>query len=95
MSTDVTVIARLYPAPEHREQAIAAVQAAVAGILAEEGCLQYTPHLADDGTFVIVERWATRAALAAHNTGAAVQVLRDGVKGLMSAPTEVTVAVAF
>ncbi|MDL5353061.1 putative quinol monooxygenase [Microbacterium sp. zg-YB36] len=91
----VTVVARLHPAPEHLEQATDAVRAAVAGIRAEAGCLQYDPHLADDGAFVIVERWASREALTAHNTGSAVQVLRDGVAGLMAAQTEVTVAVAL
>ncbi len=91
----VTVVARLHPAADRVEQAIAAVKAAVAGIRAEEGCLQYDPHLADDGTFVIVERWTSREALAAHNTGAPVQVLRDGLKGLTAAPTEVTVATAL
>ncbi|GAA1704574.1 hypothetical protein GCM10009808_23160 [Microbacterium sediminicola] len=94
-TTAVTVVARLHPAPENLEQAIAAIAAAVDGIRAEEGCEQYAPHLADDGTIVIVERWSSREALAAHDTGSAVQVLRDGVKGLMAAPTEVTIAVAF
>lgn len=95
MTGAVTVVARLHPDPASVEQAAAAVRAAVPGILAEDGCEQYAPHLADDGTFVIVERWSSREALAAHNTGAAVQVLRDGVKGLMSAPTEVTIAEAL
>jgi len=95
MSEPVTVVARLHPDPERVDAATAAVRAAVAGIRAENGCLQYAPHLADDGTFVIVERWASRDALAAHNTGAAVQVLRDGLKGLTTAPTEVTVATAL
>lgn len=91
----VTVMARLHPDAAHLERATAAVLAAVPGIVAEEGCEQYAPHLADNGTIVIVERWASRAALAAHNTGSAVEVLRSGVKGLLSAPTEVTVAVAL
>lgn len=95
MSEAVTVVARLHPDPEKVRDAAAAVLAAVEGIRAEEGCLQYDPHLADDGTFVIVERWASREALAAHNVGPAVQVLRDGVAGLMAAPTEVTVAAAM
>lgn len=95
MTDAVTVVARLHPDPERMDDATAAVRAAVAGIRAEDGCLQYDPHRADDGTFVIVERWASREALAAHNTGAAVQVLRDGLKGLTLAPTEVIVAEAL
>ena len=91
----VSVVAVLHPDPAHRDEAMAAVQAAVAGILAEDGCEQYAPHRADDGTFVIVERWSSRAALAAHDAGPAVQVLRDGLKGLTTAPTKVVVAVPF
>ncbi|WP_251453908.1 putative quinol monooxygenase [Microbacterium sp. Marseille-Q6648] len=93
--TAVTVVARLHPHPEKTDAALDAVRAALAGIRAEDGCEQYDPHLADDGTILIVERWSSRKALAAHNTGAAVQVLRDGVSGLMATATEVTVAVAI
>ncbi|WP_353808278.1 putative quinol monooxygenase [Agromyces sp. SYSU T00194] len=95
MSAPVTVVARLHPAAESLEQATAAVRTALAGIRAEDGCLQYDPHLADDGSFVIVERWASREALAAHNTGAPVQVLRDGLAGLTTAPADVTIAEAL
>ncbi|MCC2033243.1 putative quinol monooxygenase [Microbacterium allomyrinae] len=91
----VTVVARLHPDPARFDEAVAAVGAAVAGIRDEPGCQQYDPHVADDGSILIVERWSSREALAAHNVGAAVQVLRDGVAGLMSAPTQVTVAVAL
>jgi quinol monooxygenase YgiN len=89
------VVARLHPAPEHLERALAAVALAVPGITGEEGCLQYAPHLADDGTFLIVERWSSREALAAHNTGAPVEVLRSGLAGLTTGPADVTVAVAL
>jgi quinol monooxygenase YgiN len=93
--TAVTVVARLHPRADDTDAAVAAVRTALPGIRAEDGCEQYDPHLADDGTIVIVERWSSREALAAHNTGAAVQVLRDGVAGLMAASSEVTVAVAL
>lgn len=91
----VSVVAVLHPDPARREDAMAAIQAALAGIRAEHGCELYTPHHADDGTFVVIERWSSRAALAAHDVGPAVQVLRDGLRGLTTAPTGVTVAVAF
>ena len=91
----VVVSARLHPDPAQLDAAVAAVLAAVAGIRAEEGCEQYDPHLADDGTILVVERWSSREALAAHSAGAPVQVLRDGLNGLTTAPPEVTVAVAL
>lgn len=94
-ASEVTVVARIHPDPDRVDAAAAAVRAAVAGIRAEDGCQQYDPHLADDGTFVIVERWSSRETLAAHSTGSAVQVLRDGLAGLTVAPPEVTVAVAL
>lgn len=93
--SEVTVVARLYPDPARLDAAKAAIRAALDGVRAEQGCLQYDPHLADDGTIVFVERWASREALAAHASGPAVQVLRDGMAGLTTAPDEVTVAVAF
>lgn len=86
----VVVVARLFPLPEHRDDALAAVLAAVPGILAEDGCQLYAPHLADDGTILIIESWASPEALAAHGSGGAVQVLRDGVAGLMANEAEVT-----
>jgi quinol monooxygenase YgiN len=91
----VSVVAVLHPVPEKVDEAVAAVLRAVAGIQAEEGCEQYAPHLGDDGTIIILERWSSREALAAHNVGAPVQVLRDGVKGLMASPPDVTIAVAL
>lgn len=91
----VTVVARLHPDPARLDDAAAAVRTAVPGIHAEHGCELYEPHLADDGTILIVERWSSREALAAHSTGSAVQVLRDGLQGLTTAPAEVTVAVAL
>ncbi|SFR89670.1 Quinol monooxygenase YgiN [Microbacterium sp. cf046] len=95
MSEPVAVSARLFPDPAHLDAAVASVLAAVGGVRAEEGCEQYDPHLADDGSLLIVERWSSREALAAHDTGSAVQVLRDGLEGLMIAPAQVTVAVAL
>jgi quinol monooxygenase YgiN len=86
----VVVVAVLRPNPQHIEQALSGVMTAVPGILAEDGCELYAPHLADDGTIVIVERWASRADLDAHTTGVAVEVLRSGVKGLMASPPVVT-----
>lgn len=91
----VTVVAVLHPDPARLDDAVAAVRSAVPGIRAEQGCELYEPHLADDGTFVIVERWSSRDALAAHSTGSAVQVLRDGLAGLTVAPPQVTVAVTL
>lgn len=94
-SGPVVVTARLYPDSTQLDTAIAAVRGAVAAIRDEEGCEQYDPHLVDDGSILIIERWSSRAALAAHNTGAPVQVLRDGLRGITTAPATVTVAAAL
>ncbi len=91
----MTVVATIHPDPKHLEQAQSAVMTALPGILAEDGCEQYRPLLADDGTIVIVEQWSSREALAEHNTGPAVEVLRWGLKGLTTAATEVVVATAI
>lgn len=91
----VVVVARLHPSPGQLDVVVAAVRRAVPGIRAEEGCEVYAPHLADDGSILILERWSSRAALAAHDTGSAVEVLRAGVRGRTAAPTEVSAAVAL
>ncbi|GAA1940360.1 putative quinol monooxygenase [Agromyces allii] len=94
MSADaaaVVVHAVITPADGRLEAALAAVASAVDGIRAEVGCELYAPHVAPDGTIVIVEKWTSRADLEAHDTGEPVGVLRAGLAGLTGAPTRVTV----
>ncbi len=92
---EIVVVAVIHPHPDRIDKAKAAVSAVLDDVRAEDGCVQYDPHLADDGTIIMIERWASRAALAAHSTGAAVAPLREGLEGIVTAPTVVTIAEAF
>lgn len=86
-SETVVVVARLYLVPGSLETATEVLRTAAPGILAEDGCLLYAPHIAENGDIVIIERWRDRQALDAHRTGAAVQVQRDGLAPITAAPT--------
>ncbi|GAA3636228.1 putative quinol monooxygenase [Microbacterium awajiense] len=92
---EVAVVAVIHPHPDRLDDAKAAVSAALDAVRAEDGCLQYDPHLADDGTIIMVERWASREALAAHSAGAPVTLLLERLEDLVTAPVGVTIAEAF
>lgn len=85
----VVVTAVMHPLAGRTDDVLAGIDRAIGGIHAEHGCLLYAPHRADDGTVVILEKWATAADFAAHSTGAARDALRAELDGLMAAPTEV------
>lgn len=67
MST-VTVVALIKLKPGAEAAAIAVLEPIVEQTHAESGCLKYTLHrsTADPQQFVLIERWATQAALDAH-----------------------------
>jgi quinol monooxygenase YgiN len=70
MSTDtpLVVVALITVQSGKEDEAIAAVQEALPSVLAEDGCEAYAPHrdLDNPSQLVIVERWASSAALDAH-----------------------------
>lgn len=90
----VVVTAIMHPAPRRTDEVLAGIADAIGGIHAEAGCLLYAPHRAEDGSIVLLEKWATEADFAAHLTGAARDALRARLDGLMGAPTEVSAIVA-
>ena len=54
--------------PAHRDRATEAATRMMAATRQEEGCLEYTiaADIDDAGRFVILEKWASPAALEAH-----------------------------
>lgn len=57
---------------------------------AEPGCELYAVHTEDGtDTIVMVERWASRAALDAHASGEPLRRLNAAIGELLDAPTEV------
>jgi quinol monooxygenase YgiN len=86
----VIVTAVFHPAEGSRDEAVAAMRAAIPAVHEEQGCELYAIHDAEDGTIVMIERWTTAEDLDRHGTGAAVGALRDAVGPFLSGPTVVT-----
>ena len=85
----VVVVATIHPLPERRGDVIAAMEAVIARTHAEDdGCLLYALHKAPD-RLVMIEKWTSEEALAAHLRGAAIAELQQQTAGLMSAPPDI------
>jgi quinol monooxygenase YgiN len=67
----VSVVAVFTPRPGARDALIAALRETIPAVHDEPGCLLYAIHDAEDGTIVMVEKWATAAHLARHADGPA------------------------
>jgi quinol monooxygenase YgiN len=86
----VIVVATLIPVPEHRDEVIAALEAAGEKVRAsEDGCLLYALHEGPDGKLVMIEKYASDEALAAHSKNDALATLRATLKGKLTAPMDV------
>ena len=86
----VIVTAYFFPRPDVRDQVIAALEPAIAGVHAEDGCELYAIHDAPDGTIVMLEKWTSVELLDAHGDGAPVATLTAALDGLLERPVEVT-----
>ncbi len=88
----VIVIATFIPGPGHRDEVIAALEAAIATTHpAEEGVLLYALHEGQDGRLVMIEKYADEPAFAAHGKSPALAELVAALKGKLSAPFDVQV----
>ena len=86
----IIVVATAFPVPEHREEVIAAFETAEQKVHAEEdGCELYALHEGPDGRLVMIEKYASDEAVAAHQAGGGLAALRDALKGKLSAPMDV------
>ncbi|MER5887489.1 putative quinol monooxygenase [Streptomyces sp. NPDC001941] len=68
-ATPVSLVILIATRPGLGKEQVAAFERLAPLVRAEEGCLQYDMHqVADDpDRFVLVERWASQAALDAHD----------------------------
>ena len=88
----VIIVATAYPAPEHREEVIAAFEEAIGKVHAEEdGCELYALHEGPDGRLVMIEKYASDDAVAAHRAGAGLASLREVLNGKLAAAMDVQV----
>ena len=76
----VVIVATIIPAAEHRDAVVAAVRAAAEQVHDEPGCELYALHEGPD-RLVMVEKWASPEALAAHRDGTALAALGGALRG--------------
>jgi len=76
----VIIVATVTPLPEHRDEVKAAFVAAVEQVHGEDGCELYALHRNDD-RFVMIEKWASQAAVQAHGGSPALAKLGADLKG--------------
>lgn len=74
------VVSAVIPAKEGQlEELISSFTAHTEAVHAEDGCLLYAAHRCDEGLLVI-ERWASPEALAAHSAGQAMQAIGAAIR---------------
>jgi quinol monooxygenase YgiN len=87
----VVVVATISPLPEHRDEVIAIFEETIARVHAEdEGCELYAMHEVD-GRLVMIEKWTSAEALAAHSKGAALADSGPKLKGKVAGTPTVDV----
>ena len=88
----IIVVATAFPVPQHREEVIAAFEAAEEKVHAEEdGCELYALHEGPDGRLVMIEKYTSEEAVAAHRAADGLAGLRAALDGKLSAPMDVQV----
>jgi len=86
----VVVVATITPLPEHRDAVIAAFTETIPQVHGEDGCELYALHQAKD-RLIMVEKWASREALATHSKGAALAAMNPKLAGKVAGAPEVIV----
>jgi len=89
--SEVTVIARAKVKPGNEEAMERALRENAEHSRCEGGCISYSVLRGDDGTFMTVERWETRAAVDSHMTTPHVQTLLQTIAPLLEGPPEISV----
>jgi quinol monooxygenase YgiN len=91
----VVVVATIRPLPDHRAEVIAAIEATIPQVHAEDdGCLLYALHEGPD-RLVMIEKWASGEALAIHSRGPALADLAKKLNGLVEGAPDVQVLQPF
>lgn len=84
----IVIVATIVPVTEHRDAVLAAVATAAEQVHDEPGCELYALHEAAD-RLVLVEKWASPEALAAHRDGAALAALGSALRGKVTGAPDV------
>lgn len=73
------VVSAVIPAKEGQlDMLVSLFTAHTEAVHAEDGCLLYAAHRSDDA-LVVIERWASPEALAAHAAGPAMQAIGTAI----------------
>ena len=91
----IHVVAMLTTQPGQRSKVLQAFNANAVTVRAEDGCIEYvatvdapgmppSPGTLGDDTFVVVEKWASLAALQAHAAAPHMKAYAASVKELMA-----------
>jgi len=86
----VVVVATIVPLPEHRDAVIAAFKETIEHVHDEDGCELYSLNVAPD-RLIMIEKWASREALANHSRGVNLAALNPRLAGKVSGAPEVIV----
>ena len=86
----VVVVATIVPVPEHRDAVIAAFKETIERVHDEDGCELYSLNEAPD-RLIMIEKWASREALANHSRGVNLAALNPKLVGKVTAAPEVIV----
>ena len=91
----IHVVAYITAHPGQRARVLEAFLANTAAVRAEDGCIEYTatvdakgmppsPGSIGDDSFIVVEKWASLAALQAHGAAPHMKAYAAEVKGLLA-----------
>ena len=88
---ELTVIATAHAKAGMGQDLLREMQANVINVHREDGCLHYTLHQAldDPDTIVVIERWASEPALAAHAAAPHMRAFSQRAAQYRARPTEV------
>ncbi|MGY1606586.1 MULTISPECIES: putative quinol monooxygenase [unclassified Geodermatophilus] len=87
----VVVVATISPKPEHADEVRQAVLDTVPRVHEEPGCERYSLHEGRDGALVMVEKWESPEALAAHGKAEPLSALSGRLEGKLTERPSVTV----
>jgi quinol monooxygenase YgiN len=83
MADPVVVVATFFPREGMHDSVHAVIKAAQTDVYQEPGCLLYSLHEAPD-RFVLIEKWASMAALDAHGESKALGKLSKALEPLLA-----------
>lgn len=89
----VVVVATITPKDGQLDDVVDAFRQKVPDVHNEAGCLLYALHRAKD-KIVVVERWESPDALAAHGKGETMAAINAALKGKVAGPPQIVVSEA-